>query len=384
MVGLLDIIGQPAAVARLQRGLTGNRRPHAYLFAGPEGVGRRTTAEALATALLCSQPVSQPNDDKLPELPAGHQLLAACGQCEDCRMFAAGTHPDYHPIYKELAAFHEDSNVRNRVMQDLGIPVIRQFLIAPAGQSPARGRGKVFVIRQAELMSIPAQNALLKTLEEPPEGVTIILLCRNEQTLLPTTLSRCSLIRFGPLPEDFVSQALAARGIDGPQAEFWARFADGSVGRAITLAGGELYDVKFDMIARLASLPPGGDSDLAEQLAKTADKLAADAVAAAKSADGASLSKNLAARQAVGTMLQLIARLYVDALSVATGLDRPLAYADQGDAVRAVAERFTPTQLAEVIEQVSQFERMLWQNVNPRVVWDNVVITCASAAPLAV
>ena len=115
-----------------------------------------------------------------------------------------------------------------------------------------------------------------------------------------------------------------------------------------------------------------------------ADKLAADAVAAARSDDGASLSKSLAARQATGTMLQLLACLYVDALTIAIGADRSLVHADQADAVAAAAEHFTPTQLAEIIEQLGEFERMLWQNVNPRIVWDNVVITCASAAPLRV
>jgi len=384
MLGLLDILGQDTAVARLQRGLTGRRRPHAYLFAGPAGVGRRTTAEALAAALLCSRPTSQPNEAKLPDLPGDHALLAACGACDDCRMMAAGSHPDYHPIYKELAAFHPDPKVRDRVMQDLGIDVIRHFLIAPVGQTPARGRGKVFVVRQAELMSVPAQNALLKTLEEPPDGVAILLLCRNAQALLPTTLSRCSLVRFGPLPEQFVRQALTGRGAGEAEAAFWARFADGSIGRATALAGGELYKIKCDMVARLAAMPAGGDEDLAEELSKTTDKLAAAAVTAARSDDGASLSKNLAARQTTGTMLQLLACLYVDALTIAVGADRRLVHADQADAAAAVAERFTPTKLAEIIEQLSEFERMLWQNVNPRIVWDNVVVTCASAAPLRV
>jgi len=382
MLGLLDIVGQDTAVARLQRGLAGKRRPHAYLFAGPDGVGRRTTAEALAAALLCSRPKSKPNAGRLADLPAEQELVWACGDCDDCRMMTAGSHPDYHLVYKELAAFHEDTDVRNRVMQDLGIDVIRQFLIAPAGQSSARGRGKVFVVRQSELMSIPAQNALLKTLEEPPAGVTIILLCRNEQMLLPTTLSRCWLVRFGPLPEEFVRQYLADRGIDQTQAAFWSRFADGSIGRAASLAGGELYEIKQDMISRLAALPAGGDEDLAEELSATTEKLANDTVAASKSEDGVSMSKSLATREATGTMLQLIACLYVDAMSLATSTQRPLVHTDQPDAVEAAARRFSPAQLAEVIEQLGEFERILWQNVNPRVVWDNVVITCASAVPL--
>ena len=320
MSSLADILGQPRAVEQLGKYVTSDRQHHAMLFVGPEGVGRRTTAEALAQTLLCPH-AGGASIGSLVAVEAPPGPPTPCGECEDCRLFVADSHPDYHPIYKELARYHSDSQVRSRVMQDLGIPVIRQFLLAPAGQSPSRNRGKVFIVRQAELMSDAAQNALLKTLEEPPPGVTIILIALRPELMLPTTVSRCATVRFGPLPRDLVAQRLIAEGVDPSQAAFWARFAEGSLGRALKLAAGELYDIKRTILPQLANVPPGGDGDLAEKLAKTSDDLADQAVAETKQLEGAALSKTLATRQAAGTMLQLIAGLYRDAMHTAAGSD---------------------------------------------------------------
>jgi len=382
MIDLLDIVGQDAAVAQLQRGLTSDRRPHAYLFAGPAGVGRRTTALALARAILCETPREQPNAGRLAGLDADRSLRQACGTCPSCRMIDADSHGDLHVVYKELARYHDKRQVRERVMQGLGIPVIRSFLIDPAGRSAAHGRGKVFVVLESELMTPPAQNALLKTLEEPPEGVTIILVCSRPQSLLPTTLSRCCLVRFGPLPREFVRRRLAEDGIGEDEATFWAAFTDGSIGRATRLARRGMYEIKRDLLDRLGALALAEEAELGAHLVKVCDKLGAEAVAEAKSADGALLSKNLATRQATGMLLELIASVFGDAITLATGTDRALVHADQASAVEALAERFAPTELAEVIEQLSRYERLLWRNVSPKTVWDNVVITCASAAPL--
>jgi DNA polymerase-3 subunit delta' len=382
MTELLDIIGQDAAVGQLQRGLGGERRSHAYLFVGPAGVGRRTTAVALARTLLCEGPQTQPNNGRLDGFRKNARLRQACGACQSCRMMDAGSHPDFQLVYKELARYHDDSQVRDRVMQDLGIDVIRSFLIAPAARRAAHGRGKVFVVLESELMSIAAQNCLLKTLEEPPEGVTIILVCRYPERLLPTTLSRCWMVRFGPLPREFVRGKLVEGGVGEAEADFWAAFTDGSIGRASRLAEQGMYEMKCDLLGRLSALAEASKAELADHLAKTTDALAVEAVAETKQADGAALSKNLATRQAAGVMLELIGSAFRDALTLATGADRPLVHADQPAAVTALAERFAPVQLAEIIEQLSRFEELLWRNVNPKTVWDNVVITCASAAPL--
>ena len=379
MIELSDIIGQDAAMERLGHALAGSRRPHALLLVGPAGVGRRTTAIAFARTLLCSQPATAEATG-----PGGSQSCTqACGDCDDCRMQQAGTHPDFHLIYKELAKYHDDASVRSRLMQDLGIDVIRSFLIAPAARTPARGRGKIFIVQEAELMSIPAQNALLKTLEEPPPGVTIILLCRQAERMLPTTRSRCATIRFGLLPREFVAGRLTEEGVDAAEADFWAAYTGGAIGQALRLAGQGFYEVKREILTRLAQMGPAGDAELGEHLAGVMDRLSTAAVAEAKKTDGSSLAKTLASRRAAGTMLELIGSAFADAMHAAAGADLPLVHADQPDEIQAVAGRFDAAQLAQIIEQLSQYEQLLWRNVNPRVVWDNAAITFATAAPLS-
>ncbi|MDP6546605.1 MAG: DNA polymerase III subunit delta' C-terminal domain-containing protein [Phycisphaerae bacterium] len=375
---LLNIVGQDAAVALLQRRLAAGRMGHALMFIGPHGVGRRTTAVALAGALLCENPQTLPNDGRLGELDDSFQLTDACGQCNDCMTLEAGTHPDFEVITKELAAFHPDPQVRGRKMQNLGIDVIKHFLLKGAYLAPSRGKGKVFVVREAELMSGAAQNALLKTLEEPPPGVTIILLCQRSEQMLPTTISRCHAVRFGPLPLDFVVNRLTLEDITESEALFWASFTEGSVGRSLSLACGEMYAIKCQMLDELAALGPGGDAGLGERLQKITDAQAVAAVKAAKIAGAAELSKMLATRRATGVMLELIAAGFRDAIALATGADRPLVNADQRQTIEAIAGKHPTRQLVGVIEQLSNYEQLLWRNVNPKIVWDNVVLACAS------
>ena len=375
MVELTDIVGQPEAVTILTRAMAGQRQHHAFLFAGPEGVGRRTTATAFAKALLCSgaeAPGASLFGGQEPPAPG------ACGSCPDCRMFDAGSHPDFHMVYKELARYHDDEKVRDSVMQELGIAVIRKFLIAAASLKPARAKGKVFVVREADLLSDEAQNSLLKTLEEPPAGVTIILICRRAEELLATTQSRCSLVRFGPLPREFVRERLAQTGLEERECAFWSAFTAGSVGRAIRMASAGLYEIKREVLSRVA----GHDPELGDHLTKVAEGLSEWAVARAKEEDGAVLSKNLALRQGAGMLLELVAGAFSDALTLATGADRPLVHPDQQDVAEALSRRFRLEQLAEVIEGLSQLEQVLWRNVNAKILWDNVAISCASAAPL--
>ena len=378
MVKLLDIVGQDAAVALLQRSLAAGRMGHALMFTGPHGVGRRTTALALGGVLLCENPQTMPNNARFDQLDNDFQLTDACGQCNACKTLDAGTHPDFEVIYKELAAFHPKPEVRGRKMQNLGIDVIKHFLLNSAYLASSRGRGKVFVVREAELMSADAQNALLKTLEEPPPGVTIILLCRRSEQMLPTTTSRCHAVRFGPLPLDFVTDRLAGEDVAADEALFWASFTEGSAGRSLSLARGELYTIKCEMLDELAKMGPGGNAALGERLQKITDAQAIEAVKAAKSDDGAEMAKSLATRRATGVMLELIAAGFRDAISLSTGLDRPLVNADQRGTIESIAKKHSTRQLAGVVEQLSNYEQLLWRNVSSRIVWDNVVLACAS------
>ena len=369
MVELHEIVGQDAAIARLARTMASGRRPHAYIFAGPSGVGRRTTSEALAKVLLCHQ--ADPGGDAT--------LPSACGACPSCRAFEAGTHPDYHLIYKELARYSADSNVRSRVMQGLGIEVVREFLIGPANRGSAAGRGKVFVVRQAELTSGAAQNALLKTLEEPPPGVTLILICRSPTELLATTRSRCALVSFALLPREFVAERLGADGMAPAEGRFWAACTGGSLGESRRLAAEGLYQTKRELVDRLAPLTVSMDAELADWLIRRTEALADAAVAADRQ-----LARSLAVRQAVGTLLMLLASVYRDVLSRAAGDQRPLIHADQADRIGQLADALDPSAAADVVTQLARYEQLLWRNANMKIVWENVVITCATGEPLNV
>jgi DNA polymerase III subunit delta' len=287
-----------------------------------------------------------------------------------------GTNPDYRLVTKDLARFSEDPDVRRRVLQDFSIEVVREFIIAQAGLTSAGGRGKVFVIRQAELMNRFAQNALLKTLEEPPRGVTLILLCPSPEDMLPTVRSRCALVRFGPLPADFVAGRLLDAGVEAAQARFWAAHTFGSLGESLRLAAGGFYAVKREIVDRLAGLVKDVDAEMGEWLAKLTESLAEAAVSAEKQ-----LSPALAKRQAAEVLLGLFAGVYKDVLAVAMGRTITV-HADQADRIAVMAEALGADKAAEILGQMGRYEQLLWRNVNAKVLWDNVVITCATGAAL--
>jgi len=208
-----DIFGQPYAIDVLRRAYLADRLPHGLIFAGPVGVGKATTARALAGLFLCEHPQGDKPD----------------GTCESCRVFAAGNHPDYHLIYRQLIRL-EKKDVKAR---DLVVDVIRDYLVSPAGRKAVMGRGKVFVIEEAELMNAQAQNSLLKTLEEPAGRSLIVLLTDQPGALLPTIRSRCQAVRFGSLGNDLVTAELQKRGIEPALAARAADLADGSLGTAM-------------------------------------------------------------------------------------------------------------------------------------------------------
>ena len=236
-----DIFGQDAAIQTLQRAIQTDRLPHGLVFAGPAGVGKAMTARVLAAVFLCERPKAAAS--------------GPCGRCESCRAFDTGNHPDYHVITKELIRYHDKTGKSKGV--DLSINVIRPEVVDPAGRKPAMGRGKVFVIEQAELMNPHAQNALLKTLEEPPGRTLIVLLTDQPGLLLPTIRSRCQMIRFAALPEPLVRRELEKRGVDRKLAAEAAQLAGGSLGVALKWLEDGVIAEASDLIGRIDSFSTG-------------------------------------------------------------------------------------------------------------------------------
>jgi DNA polymerase-3 subunit delta' len=257
MTNLSDIFGQDDAIAWLRRAVEADRLPHGLIFAGPIGVGKATTARAMATAFLC-------------EKPKGSD---ACGTCESCVVMTADNHPDFHEILKEHIRFHDKTGKSKGIT--LSINVIRPELIEPASRKAVMGRGKVFVIEQADLMNDDAQNAMLKTLEEPAGRTLIILLTDQPGALLPTVRSRCQLVRFGPLDEALVRRELEKRKIDKKTAADAAGISEGSLGLAIKWIEDGVVDQARDLTSQIDALLKGNPpDDLPNWLKKSADAYA--------------------------------------------------------------------------------------------------------------
>jgi DNA polymerase III delta' subunit len=200
--------GQPAALAAVRSMIEGHP-PHAVVLAGPPSVGKTTLAMDLAAGLLCLAP--SPAD-------------RSCRACRGCRLVASGNHPDLH----RLTPSGPGDQVR--------IDAIRG-LVAELALLPIEGGARVAVIERAHRMNEDAQNALLKTLEEPPSGVVIVLCADDEDRLLPTIRSRCARLRLGTVGVRQIEAWLTERGVvDPPAAARAARLAGGRPGLALAYA----------------------------------------------------------------------------------------------------------------------------------------------------
>ncbi len=225
-----EIQGQDRTVGLLRRAIENGRLAHAFIFAGPAGVGKRATALALARAVLC------------PDKPN-----IGCGTCIDCRLVGAGTHPDL--FLEDLAA----AQAERATASMLSIEQIRR-VCASLSLRPARGSGKVGIVDQAERLTAEAQNALLKTLEEPRGRATLVLVTSNLDALLPTIRSRCQRLLFAPLSDTMVASLLEREGVAADVARRAAALADGSLDRARELTSDAGWTRCEDLRSRLEQI----------------------------------------------------------------------------------------------------------------------------------
>jgi DNA polymerase-3 subunit delta' len=318
------IRGQDAAQALLRRAVATDRVAHAYAFVGPPGVGRRLTALAFAQACLC------------PE--------QGCGRCSACRRVAAGQHPDC----QVLAPTPPRDNPRGA--PSLRIEQIRE-LAHWAALAPLEAARKVFIVDEAERMTLPTAQALLKTLEEPPPRTLLILVIANVRALPPTVLSRCQLVRFRPLGEAETVACLVERGAEPEGARLLARLCRGQVGLALAA------DLEALRAQRTAAL---------ELLATPPARLAARLDAAAPD------------RAAVLACLETYGLWYRDALCLAVGADPGLLVnADRQEQLAALARAVPLPALADALRVLKEAWLALEVNVSPRLVLEQVLLALA-------
>lgn len=395
-MSLFDVEHQDHAQRAILRALRSDRVHHAYLFHGPDGVGKERLALGVAELLLCAQTVERELSDKQSERIGPGPVQAACERCDDCRMVAAGTHPDLHLIYRQLGRDHPDPEVRKRKALDIGVDVLRHFVIEKVGRTPARGRAKVFIVREADRITTQAQNALLKTLEEPPGNTVLMLLVASLDRLLPTTLSRCQSVRFDALPTTFVRERLEKllSQSSPEQLDWYARFGDGSLGQSIQNAEDELYDWNQRILEHLISL--SACSDNAARTGGTRRGRASDpAAAASRQATRAKLaetwteaSKALgshyrkrdpditdteASRRGLRAVFKLAAVFYADVLRATGGETANLVNVYWEDAIRKTADSTATGQLIRAVERIAEAERQLGLNVHTQLCVDTLL-----------
>ncbi len=233
-----DVVGHGKLVEHLQKAIRNRRVSHAYIFDGAEGSGKGMVAKIFAAALQCREGGIEP-----------------CGRCVSCLQMESGNQPDVTYVT------HEKS--------ELGVNDIREQLCNPMTVKPYVGPYRIFVVDEAEKMNVQAQNALLKTMEEPPEYGVILLLTKNKHAFLPTILSRGVVLDFLPAGEGELVRFLMEKAqLPDYRARLAAAFSGGSPGRALACARSEAFQTRKDRVAAVMKALPGMTEERMAELAK--------------------------------------------------------------------------------------------------------------------
>jgi DNA polymerase-3 subunit delta' len=341
------ILGQTDVIELLDGMRQRGRIPHGLLFQGPEGVGKTVTARRFAGGLLCEASSDEP-----------------CGDCEACRLLDAGNHPDMLVIRRlprKPTAAAAQSEDEGDLRQQIVVDQIRE-LTRVLSMTPRRGKRRVAIIDPADRMNREAQNALLKTLEEPPGEAVLILVASRPQLLLPTVRSRSFVVGFAALRVPELATLLTERGMDRCEALTRAALSEGRPGRAVSLDLEAERERRDELLSSLESLSRGGESvlelpDLAASLAgRTADQLI----------------DNL-------EMLELLLR---DAARASRNRDDPaLVHADLADRLERLGTRLGILRAAELTCGIERLRRDLRVNVNRTLVAETI-LSAVAGGPL--
>jgi len=333
-----EILGQDRALGALRAALRRGALHHAYLLAGPEGVGKALAARALAQAANCE--AGAPDD--------------ACGACPPCRKIAREVHPDVLWVRTERemarAGSWEPKGGRTP-SRDVVVDQVRELVDRRLSLRRHEGRRRVVVIDPADAMNVQAQNALLKTLEEPPPDTTLVLVAAAADALLPTVRSRCLRVPFAPLPAPLVEARLAAAGRTPAEARLAAALAPGSLGRALALDAAAL-DARRGAVEEAAGLGPD-------------DALSWIEYARARGAD----------RESARETCELLLVWLRDLVAVgAAGPGAPLALPDLAAATAAAGARVGPVEALRRRDGVRRALAALRQNASPALALERMLI----------
>ena len=332
------ISGQERAVSSLRAALTRGQLHHAYLFGGPDGVGKELCAVTLAQAANC---------EKLTD--------DACGACPSCKRIAKRNHADVLFIVPEAEQVSRGwagrSDFDLTPSRDIKIAQIRK-LQDRLSLRALEARRKFAIICEAQQLNPQAQNALLKTLEEPPQDTTIVLVSSAPNALLPTIRSRCLKLSFGPLPLDFIAQkVMQEKKADASAARLCAALSGGSLAAALDFDPKALA-ARDALIAAIEGLPEKDGRGAIHFAAEFGDDRAAAEIA-----------------------LELLVAWYRDVAAISSGMPaESLANRDLAELAQKSAQRLTVPEILRRIELCSEVRGTLRGNANPRLQVEQLVL----------
>lgn len=329
-----DLVGQDHILRQLEFGLKWDRLAHAYLLAGPEHVGKMTLAVEIAKALNCTG-----HPDRRQDSP--------CGVCSQCTRIAAGNHADVRVVSKVSGAESSRSE-REAARTVIGIQDVREVL-RQVSLKPFEGSRIVVIFDGVESLSDEAANALLKTLEEPPEQVTLLLLTSNEDAILPTIRSRCRPLSLLPVPQPQMVEALVSReSCDPERAGELARLSRGCYGWARSiLREPDLWEAREQDLDRLVQVCQSGLEERFAYANELATRFSRD-------------------RDLAQQLLFEWQRWWRDLLLIKEGADSYLHNADRSEELRLHATGVTTAQAVAFLERIDKTLIALEQNANAR------------------
>lgn len=337
-----NILGHDFAVDALASSIQSNRMAHAYLLTGVHAIGKATLARVFAQALECAEP------------------HPPCGKCSTCQKILRDRHPDVRVIEGVPVGFKfDDKNpqpipprANDREKRTLKIDQIR-VLQRDLSLSPFESKYKIAIVRRFEEANEEAANAFLKTLEEPPSYVILILTARDASTLLPTIISRCQTIALRPVPIEIIERALIARwGANADSARLLSRLSAGQLGWAIRASSDKaLLDARN---AHLEELLISLHEGRAERLLR-AEKLGSDG-------------------EELQALLEEWLGWWRDVLLVQNSDGARITNVDREEILREQAEKFSLEEIHHALKGVRATAQYLTQNVNAKLAMGNLIL----------
>lgn len=323
-MGFEAIAGQEEVVRGLENALKNDRVGHAYIFSGPTGIGKKTVAGLFAEMLICDST----------------ELSKPCGSCQACRLFSSGANPDFRLVKARGAS--------------IGVDEIREIQ-GDVAIKPMYSKRKVYIIEDADNMTVQAQNCLLKTLEEPPSYVVLILTAANYDSLLETIRSRSQRLSFKKNTHAQVRQVLTEKyGHEAGGIEFAIAYADGIIGTALNLVGTE------EFIA------------LREKTFETVNRIKNSGLSAVFTLFGF-FEEN---KEEFDVILDMMTMFYRDMLVAReTGNEKILINSDKRDMIFNNAQKYSPRQLVAGIRQIEAARRAVKQNANFQLAVEHMLIS---------